>query len=83
MARELSPRTAAHIVHFAEHRRQRVLGAEVDGLVGTRQTVLIENSEKGHSDGFAPVRVAGSKRGELGNAKIVSRDADHLIGIFE
>ena len=31
----------------------------LDGLVGTRQTVLIENSEKGHSDGFAPVRIAG------------------------
>jgi len=45
--------------------------------------VLVENSEKGHSDGFAPVRIAGSKRGNLGPALITGRDGDHLIGIFE
>ena len=79
LKRELVKARAARLRNAAEERRSRWL----DSLVGTRQTVLIENSEKGHSDGFAPVRVAGSKRGELGNAKIVSRDADHLIGIFE
>jgi threonylcarbamoyladenosine tRNA methylthiotransferase MtaB len=52
-------------------------------LIGTRQTVLIENSEKGHSDGFAPVRIAGSKRGDLGPALITGRDGDALIGSFE
>lgn len=35
MARELSPRTAAHIVHFAEHRRQQVLGELIGGALGT------------------------------------------------
>jgi hypothetical protein len=45
--------------------------------------VLIENSEKGHSDGFAPVRIAGSKRGDLGTARIVGRKDQTLIGIFE
>jgi hypothetical protein len=44
---------------------------------------LIENSEKGHTDGFAPVRIDGSKRGDLGNAMITGRENETLIGIFE
>lgn len=55
----------------------------LDSLVGTRQTVLIENSEKGHSDGFAAVRIAGSKRGDIGTATIIRRSEDKLVGIFE
>ena len=70
---------AARLRLTAEERRIRWL----DSLIGTRQTVLIENNEKGHSDGFAPVRIAGSKRGDLGPAQITGRDGDHLIGIFE
>ena len=54
-----------------------------DGLVGTRQSVLIENKERGHSDGFAPVRIAGSSRGDIGAARITGREGDQLIGIFE
>jgi threonylcarbamoyladenosine tRNA methylthiotransferase MtaB len=57
--------------------------AWLDSLIGTRQTVLIENKEKGHTDAFAPIHVAGSKRGDLGAAKIVGRDGETLIGIFE
>jgi hypothetical protein len=45
--------------------------------------VLIENGEKGHCDSFAPIRIDGSKRGDLGQAKITSRNQDTLIGIFE
>ena len=55
----------------------------VQGLVGTRTTVLIENKEKGHSNGFAPVRIAGSARGDLGPALITAVDGDILIGTFE
>ena len=77
--RELVKARAARLRLSAEERRLRWL----DSLVGTRQTVLIENSEKGHSDGFAPVRIAGSKRGDLGTAIIVGRNEDILIGIFE
>jgi len=44
---------------------------------------LIENSEKGHSDGFAPVYIAGTMRGDFGPAKIIGRCEDHLVGIFE
>ena len=55
----------------------------LDALVGSRQKVLVENKEKGHSDGFAPARIAGSARGDLGTAMITGRDGDLLIGIFE
>ncbi|MDQ3074817.1 MAG: MiaB/RimO family radical SAM methylthiotransferase [Pseudomonadota bacterium] len=53
------------------------------GLVGTRHRVLIENGEKGHSDGFAPVRIAGAARGALAPALITATDGDTLIGTFE
>jgi threonylcarbamoyladenosine tRNA methylthiotransferase MtaB len=70
---------AARLRSAAEERRTSWL----DGLVGARQTVLIENNEMGHSDGFAPIRIAGSKRGDCGAAHIIGRGGDHLIGIFE
>jgi threonylcarbamoyladenosine tRNA methylthiotransferase MtaB len=79
LERETVKARAARLRQTAEDRRLRWL----DGMVGTRQTVLIENSEKGHSDGFAPVRIAGSKRGDLGTARITGRDRDTLIGMFE
>ena len=56
--------------------------AWLDGLVGSAQPVLVENSEKGHTDSFAPVFVAGSTRGQAGLAHITGRSADHLIGTF-
>ena len=79
LERELVKARAARLRHAAEERRSRWL----DGLIGTRQTVLIENSEKGHSDSFAPVRIAGSKRGDLGAAKIIGHENETLIGMFE
>ena len=56
--------------------------AWLDSLVGTTQPALIENNEKGHTDSFAPLLVAGSKRGESGLVHITGRTADHLIGTF-
>ena len=79
LERELVKARAARLRQAAEERRGRWL----DGLVGSSQTVLIENSEKGHTDGFAPVRIARSKRGDIGTAKIIGRDQDTLIGMFE
>jgi threonylcarbamoyladenosine tRNA methylthiotransferase MtaB len=79
LERELVKARAARLRHAAEERRS----AWLDGLVGTRQMVLIENSEKGHCDGFAPVGIAGTKRGDLGTARIIGRNDDQLIGIFE
>ncbi len=53
------------------------------GQIGTRQTVLIENNQKGHSDGFAPVRIPGAIRGACAPALITAVDGDILIGTFE
>ena len=77
--REIVRARAARLREAAAARRGRWL----DGLVGTRQSVLIENKERGHSDGFAPVRIAGSSRGDIGAARITGREGDQLIGIFE
>lgn len=79
LERETVKARAARLREAAGERRLLWL----DSLVGTRQMVLIENSEKGHADGFAPVHIAGSKRGNLGSALITARDHDLLIGIFE
>ena len=77
--REIVKARAARLRLAAGERRSRWL----DSLVGTRQTVLIENSEKGHSNGFAPVRISNSKRGEFGPALISGHSEELLIGTFE
>jgi threonylcarbamoyladenosine tRNA methylthiotransferase MtaB len=79
LERETIKARAARLREAAAERRAGWL----EGLVGTRRTVLIENNEKGHSDGFAPVRIAGSERGDIGTALISSRSIDLLIGTFE
>lgn len=76
--RETVKSRAARLRKAAAARRS----AWLDSLVGTTQQVLIENSEKGHTDGFAPIFVAGSSRGQTGVAHITGRSADHLIGTF-
>ena len=70
---------AARLREAAATRR----GAWLDGLVGSQQTVLIENNEKGHADNFAMVHTAGIMRGVVGNALITGREGDLLIGTFE
>ena len=69
---------AARLREAAAARRSQWL----DGLVGTTQRVLIENSAKGHSDGFAPVRIDGAARGDSGTARISGRDGHQLVGMF-
>jgi threonylcarbamoyladenosine tRNA methylthiotransferase MtaB len=78
VAREIVKARAARLREAAAARRS----AWLDGLVGTIQRVLIENHAKGHSDGFAPVLVEGSSRGQAAHARITGRDGDHLVGIF-
>ena len=77
--REIVKARAARLREAAAARRSRWLSA----LVGTRQSVLIENKERGHSDGFAPVRIAGTARGDCGVALVTGREGDQLIGMFE
>ena len=78
LEREVVKARAARLRNAAAERRSRWLGS----LVGTRQRVLIENHGKGHSDGFAPVHVEGSLRGETGLANIASHEGDHVVGVW-
>lgn len=66
---------AARLRAAAAERRNRWLGR----LVGQTRPALIENGERGHSDCFAPLRIAGSVRGQSGMARIAARDGDLLI----
>ncbi|WP_309660600.1 radical SAM protein [Sphingomonas sp.] len=76
--RDIVKGRAARLREAAAARRSAWLAS----LIGSTQRVLIENNAKGHSDGFAPVTIAGTSRGNIGNARIVARDGDHLVGVF-
>ena len=78
LERDLVKARAARLRAVAARRRS----AWLDGLVGTTQPVLVENSAKGHTDGFAPVFVAGSRRGDTGLAEIIGTKDDSLVGVF-
>ncbi|WP_310467000.1 radical SAM protein [Sphingomonas sp.] len=69
---------AARLREQAAERRS----AWLHTLVGTNQRVLIENNAKGHSDGFAPITIPGTVRGDNGLARIVAIDGDHLVGAW-
>ncbi|WP_223276183.1 hypothetical protein [Sphingomonas daechungensis] len=69
---------AARLREAAAERRSRWLGS----LVGSNQAVMIENNGKGHSDGFAPVKIDGATRGEIGEAHIIGRDGDCLTAVW-
>lgn len=76
LGRDVVKARAARLRTAAAARRTRWL----DSLVGATLPVLIENKEAGHSDQFAPVHIAGAKRGETGLARIATRDGGTLIG---
>ena len=65
---------AARLRTSAAERRSRWL----QSLIGTTSNALIENNAKGHSDGFAPLRIEGSVRGEIGMTRITGREGDRL-----
>ena len=76
--REIVKARAARLRDRAAERRADWLRS----LAGTRQRVLIENKERGHSDGFAPIFVAGSVRGQSGLATVTGVGDGQLIGEF-
>ena len=78
LPRELVKARASRLRQAAAHRRKRWLNS----LSGTVQPVLIENNAKGHSDSFAPVIIAGSKRGDAGQARITSSDGSTLMAVW-
>jgi len=78
LSREVVKARAARLRNAAAERRSQWL----DSLVGTIQPVLIENHAKGHTDTFGPVAIAGSTRGEMGMARVVSRNDDQLTAVW-
>ena len=78
--RETVKARAARLRSYAEVRRS----AWLDGLIGTRQRVLVENERgHGHGESNAPVLLAGAAKGIIHDATITGRDDTHLIGIFQ
>ena len=75
---ELVKARAARLRAAATERRTRWL----DGLAGSTMDVMIENNGKGHSSNFAPVRIEGPTRGEIGPARILGRNGDHLTAVW-
>ena len=76
--REIVKQRAAHLRAAAAERRARWL----DSFAGSVQPVLVEGEDKGHTDNFAPVAIAGAKRGDAGAARIVGRNGDHLRAVW-
>lgn len=74
LAREVVKARAGRLRDAAAAHRHRWL----DSLIGSTQPLLIEKNGKGHSDNFAPVAIAETKRGEHGLARIVSREGEML-----
>jgi threonylcarbamoyladenosine tRNA methylthiotransferase MtaB len=78
LAREAVKARAARLREAAATRRN----AWLDDLIGTEQTVLMENGGKGHADNFAPVAIECSSRGDAGTARITGREGDHLVAVW-
>jgi threonylcarbamoyladenosine tRNA methylthiotransferase MtaB len=54
--------------------------AWLNGLVGTRQRVLIERGGLGHTESFAPVRMPGQEIGTIVEVEIKAVEDGALIG---
>lgn len=78
LAREVVKARAARLREAAAARRELWLDAQV----GSKLQVLIENNSGGHSDGFAPVKIEGSLRGETGVARVTARQGDMLAAVW-
>ncbi len=76
--RELVKARAARLREAGAERRRRWL----EGLVGSTHAALIEGDGTGHTDNFAPIRVAGAKRGQSGSVRIADCAGDHLTAAW-
>jgi threonylcarbamoyladenosine tRNA methylthiotransferase MtaB len=55
--------------------------ARFQALMGSRQEILVERNQRGHTPCFAPVRYEGpAPPGELAAVTITGMDGDHLVG---
>ncbi|MEN3971368.1 tRNA (N(6)-L-threonylcarbamoyladenosine(37)-C(2))-methylthiotransferase MtaB [Sphingomicrobium sp. XHP0235] len=77
--RALIKARAARLRERAAAHRQQWLESQV----GTMQPVLIENHGRGHTDGFAPIAIAGTVRGDYGEAMVTDADDKGLTGEFQ
>jgi threonylcarbamoyladenosine tRNA methylthiotransferase MtaB len=77
LPREVVKARAARLREAATHRRSHWL----DSLVGSSQGVFVEGPSTGHTNGFAPVAIAGVDRGCIVPARITGREGDHLVGV--
>jgi threonylcarbamoyladenosine tRNA methylthiotransferase MtaB len=75
---EIVKARAARLRIAAADRRRRWL----DSMTGTVQPLLVEGPDKGHTDNFAPVAIAGARRGQTGRALITGCDGDHLTAVW-
>ena len=78
LAHKVVKARAARLREAAATRRSNWL----ESLIGSTQSVLIENNAKGHSDAFAPLRIDGATRGQSGAARVTGREGDHLTAVW-
>ena len=78
LGHDIAKARAARLRDAAATRRARWL----DTLVGTSQAVLIEGDGIGHADNFAPIALAGARRGESGTVHITGRDGNQLAAVW-
>ena len=76
--RELVKARAARLREAAAERRVRWF----DSLVGRTLPALIEGDATGHTDNFAPIRLAGAKRGETGSVLITGCAEGYLTAVL-
>ena len=77
--RELVKARAARLRAAAAVRRS----AWLDSLIGTKQSVLVENHGRGFAANLAPVHTASTICGDLRDVTIAGRTESHLTGIFQ
>ena len=78
VAREVVKARAALLRAAAEARRTKWL----ESLVGTIQPALIEGEDTGHTDSFAPIALAGARRGQSGKVRISAALDQQLAAVW-
>ena len=78
VAPEVVKARAARLRAAAAKRRTKWL----ESLVGTILPALIEGENTGHTDTFAPIALAGGKRGQSGKVRITGNLDHHLTAVW-
>jgi len=78
VAPEVVKARAARLRAAAAKRRTKWL----ESLVGTILPALIEGENTGHTDNFAPIALAGGKRGQSGKVRITGNLDHHLTAVW-